>query len=160
MVWPQDDVDAQSMQEYRFSPTDLGSVITAMYAAISGPAGPRDWDAETRLFHPEARMMRTEVDAAGRPVLKIMTRAQYRENTEPFLAANSFYEREIDRRVETFGCIAHVWSAYEARTRPTDETPERRGVNLIQLARDGRGHWRIVSMIWDNEREGVKLQVF
>ncbi len=56
-----------------------------------------------------------------------------------------------------FGNIAHAWSAYEARTALDDEEPERRGINSIQLFRDERGHWRIMAMIWDNEREGVEL---
>ena len=130
----------------------IGAVIAAMYASISGPAGPRDWLIQETLFHPDARMMRTEIAADGSTCLRIMDRAQYRENTTPFLDANSFYEVEIDRRVEIFGDIAQVWSAYEARTDPFDKHPERRGINTIQLARDAGGDWRIVSMLWDNER--------
>ena len=102
-------------------------------------------------------MMRTEIAADGRANLRIMDRAQYRENTTPFLDANSFYEVEIDRRVEIFGDIAQVWSAYEARTDPFDKHPERRGINSIQLYRDETGNWRITSMIWDNERAGMEL---
>jgi hypothetical protein len=139
---------------------DIASVITAMYASISGPAGPRDWAWQERLFHPEARMMRTEIGADGQASLRIMSRAQYRENTAPFFVENSFYEVEIGRRIDVFGDIAHVWSAYEARLDRTDKLPERRGINCIQLARDAAGAWRIVSMIWDNERAGLKLPVF
>ena len=62
---------------------------------------------------------------------------------------------EIARRIHEFGNIAHVWSIYEARRAPDDTTPERRGINSIQLYRDERGHWRIMSMIWDNERPGL-----
>ena len=46
-------------------------------------------------------------------------------------------------------------SAARIRTALDDEKPERRGINSIQLFRDEHGHWRIVAMIWDNEREGV-----
>ena len=96
--------------------------------------------------------MRTEIPPDGSASLRIMDRAQYRENTTPFLDANPFYEVEIERRVEIFGDIAQVWSAYEARADPFDKHPERRGINSIQLARDTEGAWRIVSMLWDNER--------
>ena len=130
----------------------IGAVIAAMYASISGPAGPRDWLLQETLFHPNARMMRTEIGADGAAGLRIMDRTQYRENTTPFLSANAFYEVEIDRRIDVFGDIAQVWSAYEARTDPFDKHPERRGINSIQLARDDVGVWRIVSMLWDNER--------
>lgn len=130
----------------------IAAIIAAMYASISGPAGPRDWRMQESLFHPDARMMRTEVAADGSTCLRIMDRAQYRENTTPYLDAHNFYEVEIDRRVEIFGDIAQVWSAYEARTDPFDKHPERRGTNSIQLQRDADGEWRIVSMLWDNER--------
>jgi hypothetical protein len=140
-----------------FDPTDIGGVVDAMYAMISGPAGPRDWDRQQQIFHPDARQMRTGIDADGRPWIKIMSLDDYRRDTAPFFAAHDFYEVEIARRIDTFGNMAQVWSVYEARTAPDDVKPERRGVNSIQLFRDERGHWRIVSMIWDNEREGVRI---
>jgi hypothetical protein len=33
-------------------------------------------------------------------------------------------------------------------------------VNSIQLYKDETGAWRIISMIWDNERDGVKVAPF
>lgn len=140
-----------------FDPTDVGSVVDEMYAMVSGSAGPRDWSRQTEIFHPEARQMRTGVDGDGRPWIKIMSLEQYRADTTPFFAANDFYEIETARRIDVFGNMAQVWSVYEARRAPDDATPERRGINSIQLYRDDRGHWRIMSMIWDNEREGLKV---
>jgi hypothetical protein len=135
----------------------VGAVVDAMYAMISGPAGPRDWSRQRYIFHPEARQMRTGVDENGKPWIKIMSLDEYRENTTPFFAANAFHEIEIGRRVDVFGNMAQVWSAYEARTALHGVKPERRGINSIQLYRDETGAWRIVSMIWDNEREGLSL---
>ena len=43
-------------------------------------------------------------------------------------------------------------TALEARTSLDDAEPERRGINSIQLFRDPDHGWRIVAMIWDNER--------
>jgi len=138
----------------------IGAVIDEMYAMISGPAGPRDWPRQRAIFHPEARQMRTGVNESGKPWIKIMSLDEYAENTTPFFAANPFYEIEIARRIDVFGNMAHVWSAYEARTAPGDAKPERRGVNSIQLYRDETGAWRIMSMIWDNEREGLAIRPF
>ena len=60
-----------------------------------------------------------------------------------------------------FGNIAHVWSAYEARDRSTGAEPERRGINSIQLFQAiAELGWRIIAMIWDNEREGVRIEGF
>lgn len=130
----------------------IAAVVGAMYAAISGPAGPRDWRLQETFFHSDARMMRTEIAADGSAGLHIMDRTQYREDTSPYFDAHPFYEVEIDRRIDVFGDIAQVWSVYEARTNPVDKHPERRGINSIQLQRDATGDWRIVSMLWDNER--------
>jgi hypothetical protein len=137
----------------------IGAVIDEMYAMISGPAGPRDWGRQAAIFHPDVRQMRTGVDESGKPRIKIMSRDEYRENTAPFFAENAFYEVEIARRIDVFGNMAHVWSAYEARTALDDAKPERRGVNSIQLYRDETGRWQIISMIWDNERDGLTLSL-
>jgi hypothetical protein len=135
----------------------IGAAVDEMYAMISGPKGPRDWSRQANCFLPEARQIRTGVDAEGRPWAKIMSLGDYAHDTTPFFAGNDFYEIEIGRRIDLFGNIAQVWSAYEARTSLTDEKPERRGINSIQLFRDPELGWRIVAMLWDNERDGVTL---
>lgn len=135
----------------------VGAVVDEMYAMISGPAGPRDWDRQAEIFHPDARQMRTGLGEDGAPWIIIMGQAEYRENTQPFFDANPFYEVELGRRIEVFGNIAQVWSLYEARRDPADLVPERRGINSIQLFKGPDGAWRIMSMIWDNERPGLSL---
>jgi hypothetical protein len=141
-----------------FDPTSISAVIDAMYAMVSGPAGPRDWGLQKTIFHPHARQMRTGVDAHGKPWLKIMALDDYAADTRAFFAANDFYEIETARHVDEFGNIAQVWSVYEARKSPGNTTPERRGINSIQLYRDEHGCWRIVSMLWDNERPGLTIE--
>lgn len=135
----------------------IGAVVDEMYAMISGPMGPRDWSRQANCFHPEARQIRTWVELDGRPAMKMMTLDDYARDTAPYFAEHDFHEIEIGRRIDLFGNIAHVWSAYEARRSLDDAEPERRGINSIQLFRDPERGWRIVSMIWDNEREGVAL---
>ena len=134
---------------------EISAAVDEMYAMISGPKGPRDWSRQARCFHPEARQIRTCVDKHGRPALTIMSLDDYARDTTPYFAENDFYETEIGRRIDLFGNIAHVWSAYEARRSPDDEEPERQGVNSIQLFRDADKGWRIISMIWDNAREDM-----
>jgi hypothetical protein len=130
----------------------IGSVIDEMYAMISGPAGPRDWSRQANCFLPEALQVRTWVDEQGRPQKLSMTLEEYEANTTPFFDANDFFEVETSRRIDLFGNIAHVWSAYEARRTPDENPPERRGINSIQLFRHPELGWRIIHMIWDNER--------
>ena len=135
----------------------IGAAIDEMYAMISGPAGPRDWSRQSNCFHPDARQIRTWIDDDGRPAMKMMGLADYARDTTPFFAANAFYEIETGRRIDLFGNMAHAWSQYEARRSPDDAEVERRGINSIQLFRDPERGWRIVSMIWDNERDGVRV---
>ncbi len=131
----------------------IGAVIDEMYDMISGPAGPRDWSRQANSFLPDARQVRTFLDEQGRPGMLAMGPDEYRANVTPFFMANPFYEVETGRRIDVFGNMAHVWSNYEARTAPDDATPERRGINSIQLVRHPDLGWRIISMIWDNARD-------
>ena len=131
---------------------EIGAVVDEMYAMISGPKGPRDWSRQANCFLPDARQVRTWVDEQGRPQKLSMSLEEYEANTTPFFNANPFFEVETSRRIDIFGNVAHVWSGYEARTSPSDADVERRGINSIQLFRDPDMGWRIIHMIWDNER--------
>ena len=44
----------------------IGAAVDEMYAMISGPRGPRDWSRQANCFHPDARQVRTWIDAEGR----------------------------------------------------------------------------------------------
>jgi hypothetical protein len=130
----------------------IGAAIDEMYSMISGPKGPRDWSRQANCFLPDARQIRTWVDEQGNPQRKTMGLEEYAANAQPFFDANDFYEVETSRRIDLFGNMAHVWSNYEARRSPDDSDVERRGINSIQLFKDPNQGWRIVNMIWDNER--------
>jgi hypothetical protein len=135
----------------------IDAVIAGMYAMISGPAGPRDWSRQRDSFHAEARQMRTGLGEDGRAWIRIMGLDDYAADTTPFFAETAFYEIETGRRTDVFGNMAHVWSIYEARSHP--EAPEvmKRGINSIQLYKDPDLGWRVISMIWDNERPGLTV---
>ena len=75
----------------------------------------------------------------------------YIARVEPLFETEGFYEKEVARRTELFGQIAHVWSTYESRHDPRDREPFMRGINSIQLLNDGK-RWWIVTVYWDSER--------
>lgn len=135
---------------------DLGEVIETFYDTISGPAGTQDWERSKRLFHPDARLVRTRLDEQGKPVAFSFSVDGYREATAPLLAGMDFYEVEIARRTVRFGNVAQVFSAYEAYDKPTGGALLKRGMNMIHMYDDG-SRWWIVHAIWDDEREGVQL---
>ncbi len=68
----------------------------------------------------------------------------------PYFEKNGFFEKEIARRTEQFGHIAHVWSTYESRHTVDDPEPFMRGINSIQLFYDGT-RWWIVTIYWQHE---------
>src|SRR5204863_2684572 len=105
------------------------AIITAAYDVISGPADKeRDWDRERSLFYPGARLIPTtrvagEVNRHGVITPQVMDVDGFIERSRAYLKQNGFFEKEIARRVEQFGRIAHVWSTYESRRKEDDPEP-------------------------------------
>ena len=135
----------------------LDAIINAAYDVISGPAGKeRDWDRERALFIPGARLIPTATvpgrnDVGLAPL--ILDVEGYVQRVEPLFSREGFYEKEIARRTEQFGHIAHAWSTYESRHHPDDLEPFMRGINSIQLFNDGN-RWWIVNIYWQHESAG------
>jgi len=150
-------VNAQRSNIPEARPSDVASIdaiVTAAYEVISGPAGKkRDWDRERSLFLSRARLIPTAVEAGRNDVdlaPQMLDVEGYIARVEPLIEKKGFYEKEIARRVEQFGQIAHVWSTYESRHDPSDPEPFMRGINSIQLFNDGK-RWWIVSIYWQHE---------
>jgi len=140
----------------------IDGVIRALYECISGPPGGQDWDRDRELFHPRALITRTRI-VDGKPVAFALTFDEFMAATIPLLAGKSFYEIETRRSTQRFGQIAHVMSAYEARELPDAKKVQFRGINMIHLwhgslSDDTPERWWIMSIIWDNERDGVKIK--
>lgn len=134
----------------------IDAVVTAAYSAISGPAGTRNWDRFRSLFAPGARLIPTRVTPNGGAEAVVLDVDGYIARATPYLERNAFFERELARRVEQFGNIAHVFSSYASYRSAQDSVPFSRGINSFQLLRDGT-HWWIVTIYWDAERPGVAL---
>ncbi len=132
------------------------AIVTALYDVISGDAGvPRDWDRFRTLFHPSARLTPIGGPAVGPMVLTPMSPDDYIARAEPFLM-RGFHEREIARRFERFGHMAHVFSTYDSRRAASDPEPFTRGINSIQLFHDGT-RWWIVSVYWQGETPTIPI---
>lgn len=135
------------------NPTDVASIdaiIGALYDVISGPVGQqRDWNRMRSLFIPGGRLMPTGQRPGGGIGIRLLEVNDYIALSGPALERMGFQEREIARRTEQFGQIAHVFSTYEGRAE-ADGTVVR-GINSIQLLNDG-SRWWVVSVYWGAER--------
>jgi len=134
----------------------IDAVVAALYDVISGPAGQkRDWDRMRSLFVPGARLIPTAIREGGAET-RVRDVDAYIAGATATLERNGFFEREIFRKTEAFGNIAHVFSTYESRRTAADPAPFARGINSIQLLKDG-DRWWIVTVFWDAERPGNTL---
>jgi hypothetical protein len=158
-----DDLQAERAAAVPAKPEDVGSVdalVAALYSAISGPAGRRDLGRLRSLFRPDARLMvclaPRKDEEKGITSLRVFTIDEFIKVIEPRVKTEGFFEREIARRAERFGSVAHVFSTYESRRRENDPEPFARGINSIQLFFDGK-RWWVVTIFWDSERAGQAI---
>lgn len=129
----------------------IDAIITALYDVISGPAGEkRDWDRFRSLFAPGARLIPTGRASDGTPRQRVMTPDEYATTAGASLERDGFFEIEIGRRMERYGRIVHLMSAYDSKRTLADPAPFMRGVNSIQLWSNG-SRWFVVSILWEQE---------
>jgi hypothetical protein len=112
----------------------------------------RDWDRLRSLFIPGGRLIPTGIRPNGGTGMRLLDVNDYIAVTGPVLERIGFREREISRRVDEYGHIAHVFSTYEGRGE-ADSAPTR-GINSIQLVNDGT-RWWVVSVYWAAETRGA-----
>jgi hypothetical protein len=125
--------------------------MAAVYDVISGPAGQkRDWDRMRSLFIPGARLIPTGPRRDGSYGSTAVDVEGYISRSAPLLEKNGFFEKEIARRTEIYGHIAHVFSTYESRHKAEDPEPFARGINSFQLMNDGK-RWWVVTIFWEGE---------
>jgi hypothetical protein len=141
-------------------PTDdraITDLLKQLYAVISFEEGEEpDWPGLERIFSRHARITRITPEGAD-----YLDPASFLAMTRNFLdigAYTSFFEFEVARRVERFGDIAQVWSLYETRRNKTARVALGRGVNSIQLIREGDA-WRVLGLLWDETHADPRLDV-
>jgi hypothetical protein len=135
----------------------VDAIVSALYASVShGPDASPDFERMRRIFlyvgmlvppkRPGQEFTVVDVDGFAERYQKSVS-----ERKEKGEAPAGFFEREIARRTDCFGNVCHVFSTYESRRSLSDPKPFQRGINSIQLLRDG-ARWWIASVIWDAER--------
>lgn len=129
------------------APADVAAIdalLKDVYAVISGPAGqPRDFDRMRSLFTPDARL--SSITSNG---IVGGTVDDYIARSGDFLVERGFAERQLSRRIEVWGDLAHAWSSYEGNfTRPDGTPGSVSGINSFQFARID-GVWKVQSIFW------------
>lgn len=141
-------------------PEDVESIDAIMAAFYKIPAGnpgeARNWDRYVSLFTPDARMVPARADDRGGAMAMFVPISQYVEMNKKYFEKGGFLDTEINRRVETFGHIAQVWSTYESRHSAEEKDPYIRGINSIHLLKD-KDRWWIVNVFWDYETPGTEI---
>jgi hypothetical protein len=133
----------------------IDGIIAAIYDVISGPPGQaRDFNRMRSLFVPGARMMPVGGKTKDQVGIRLMTVNDYIASSGPLLLEKGFHEKELARKVEQFGNIAHVFTTYEAKIEKDNVTM--RGINSLQLMHDGK-RWWIVSLMWQAETPELPL---
>jgi len=130
----------------------MDAIVAAVYDVISDPAGKRDWDRFRSLFIPGARLIPTGPRPTGEVGSRVITVEDYVQRAGAAFEKQGFFEREVSRRLERFGNIAHIFSTYESRHAKDDAKPFQRGINSIQLMNDGK-RWWVVTIFWQGEDE-------
>ncbi|QGZ39733.1 hypothetical protein IP92_02035 [Pseudoduganella flava] len=137
-------------------PADVATVdgvIAALYDTISGPAGkPRDWERLRGLFRSDGRMIVHGQNKEGVFNTRVLTVDDYIARVTPLFEKEGFFESELTRKSEQFGQIAHVFSTYESRHAQAEARPFQRGINSIQLIKDGQ-RWWVQSLVWQAETD-------
>jgi hypothetical protein len=133
----------------------IAELLLQLYAVISFEEGDEpDWTGLEQVFSPHARITRITPEGTD-----FMDRAAFLAMTRHLIeigAYTSFYEVEVARSVERFGDIAQVWSAYETRRNKSSREPIGRGLNSIQLIREGE-RWSVIGLLWDEGSAHPKL---
>jgi hypothetical protein len=136
---------------------DFRAMTAALYRVVSVPPAQRNWEALRPLYHPQARLVRTGVNPDGTPFVHVFTLDQYIENIRQLLDDETqFSEVEVAQESVVFGNVARLTSVYEFNWQSPQEQRRGRGVNFFTLVREA-GQWRVMSIVWDNERPGLSL---
>lgn len=127
----------------------VDAIVASVYDAISGPAGPRDWDRFRSLFHPSARLIPI---ARGGEFPIFWGVDEYVERAGSSFMERAFFEKEIHRVAEEYGSLVHLFSTYESRDAADATEPFARGINSFQLMHDGT-RWWVVNIFWQAESD-------
>jgi hypothetical protein len=133
---------------------DIQQLLDALYQSICFAKDEQPtFESLRELFLPQGILVNNN-NSATPLVLSVSAFIEAIQSAIATGGLEEFHEREIARKIEVFGNIAHVFSTYEARFDRTAQDPFSIGINTIQLVRVGEsGHqqWRVAAMAWNDQ---------
>jgi len=143
--------DSTKTIDYTPKVSSLDSIVTTLYKVVSGEKGKeRDWELFKHLFLKEAKLIPTFKANDTLMQTRYLSPKDYIDNSNNWMLEHGFFKKEIKRKIEGFGNIAHVFSSYYVYKSESDPTPLMRGIDSIQLFFDGT-RWWIVNIYWTHE---------
>jgi hypothetical protein len=135
----------------------IDSILAALYASVShGPDAEPDWDRLRAITLPVGMFIPPKKPTEE--IFTVLDVDAFQERVRKGAAAmkakgesTAFNEHEVSRHTDCFGNVCQIFSTYEGRRAASDEKPFVRGINSIQLVKDGK-RWWIASVVWDTER--------
>jgi len=135
----------------------VDSILAALYQSVShGPDAEPDWNRMRGIMLPVGMFIPPK--KASEDIFTVLDVDAFQERVRKGSAAlkakgesTAFNERETSRHTDCFGNVCQIFSTYEGRRAASDDKPFVRGINSIQLVKDGK-RWWIASVVWDTER--------
>ena len=129
--------------------SSIDAIITAIYDSITFTKGKKpNLERFRSLFTSNAQFIRMTEEGA-----KIMTLDDFISSFAERVKKGeliSFYEKEVSRKENIFGNIAHIFSQYVKCVNQDTPAVERSGVNSIQLFYEGK-RWWICCILWEDK---------
>jgi predicted metalloprotease with PDZ domain len=152
----EDDATSSLIEADSADVNSVDAVIKTLYAVISGPAGPRNWERFKSLFYPGAKMAALVRSPQGAEEFQRFTPDEYAKMNDPYFRQFEFIEKELHRATNTYGNISQVFSSYEYNLVMPQQTIKQRGINSIELINEN-GRWWVTSFTWNDEKPDQPL---
>jgi hypothetical protein len=133
----------------------IDAIVQALYAGVSHtPKDEPDWSRLRTIVAPGGRLIPPQRPGSE---LVFLSAEDFIERVSKGIATRraggtekGFSEREIARKTDCYGNMCQLFSTYESRFTAADPKPFARGINAIQVVKDGN-RWWIVNVLWDQE---------
>lgn len=129
----------------------IDALVSKLYASISFTDGKgANEDALNEIYHENAL-----VGSISKRHAQVFTSLDFRARNAESIAKNqivSFVEKELKHKTMIYGGVATRFSHYEFDIKSKTNQLNVKGVNVIQLIKDPKKGWQILSVVFSDNR--------